>query len=270
MRRLSFLLGLLPVTLWALGAVAQAPTADTVSPAGGHDFEYRDESIYIVQRRAYSKSADFEITPFTYTALNPKFVGYWGLGLSAAYHLEENIAIELTSSLLQQEFYSDLVVEVFHYEDLTPQEVDLKHMTYFGAASLQFSALYGKLEFYGLLFDYDFYVTAGLGVATTLEPCHPKDADCSDPVGANEENKAGDTGRGLRTPSGTWDKLKLTANLGGGMRLFFSDLLGLRVEVRDIAFSDRAVESGAEGATGEPQTDIRNVLMLFAGVSVLL
>ena len=41
-----------------------------------------DESIYVAQRRAYTKKNGFEITPYFVTAMNPKFVGYLGAGLS--------------------------------------------------------------------------------------------------------------------------------------------------------------------------------------------
>ena len=57
-----------------------------------------DESIYVAQRRAFTKKNGFEITPYFVTAMNPKFVGYLGAGLSLAYHLRENFAIEFTSS----------------------------------------------------------------------------------------------------------------------------------------------------------------------------
>ena len=48
------------------------------------------------------------------------------------------------------------------------------------------------------------------------------------------------------------------------MRVFFSDRLGLRVEVRDIVYPDRAT------VAGDVTTDIRNNVLLFLGASVLL
>src|SRR5690606_37545062 len=44
-----------------------------------------DESVYVVQRRAYSKSGRLELSALPFSSLNNKFVGYFGLGLSAAY-----------------------------------------------------------------------------------------------------------------------------------------------------------------------------------------
>ncbi len=236
-------------------AEGDTPLEPTPAPAAAPEpAAAADESIYVVQRRAYSKSGRFELTPSAFTSLNNKFVGHAGVALSAAYHLRENFAIEVTTSVpyLYYKFYSGLVYEVREL-DLTPEEVDLKQMTYFGAASLQYSALYGKLDFYGHLVDYDFYVTAGTGIASTLEVCYTDESGCSEPV---------IEGLGQRTPESA-DKMKITGNLGGGLRVFFSDRFGLRAEVRDIAYADRTV------AHQKVTTDIRNNVIFFLGLSTL-
>jgi len=153
-------------------------------------------------------------------------------------------------------FYSALVYEVYEYESLTPESVDLKRMTYFGALSAQFSALYGKLEFYGFLLDYDFYATAGAGLSTTEQTCIPNKDGCGDRIDG--------LGFGLKNPEDGADHLKIAAHLGGGMRFFFSDVVGLRFEVRDVAYADRDVQPGTV------TTDIRNTILFFLGLSVLL
>ena len=216
-----------------------------------------DESIYVVQERGFSKSEKIEFDVFLTTKVNPKFVGYMGMGLSAALHLRENFAIELNTTIpyVLQAFYSDLVYEVFTYEDLAPQKVDLKVMTYAGSVNLQFSALYGKLSFYSFLLDYDLYVLAGVGVARTLQSCFPTNQD-----GCSEEF---DVGRGLREQEEMTDVWKVTGNIGGGLRFFFSDFMGLRFELRDIVYSDRDIQDN------ETSTDIRNNLMFSSGVSFL-
>lgn len=217
----------------------------------------KDQSIYIIQKRTYSKSGKFEMTPVFFTSLNNKFVGHLGAGVSAAYHVRENFAVEVFSSVPYAiwSFYSALVYEVYDYESLTPEAVDLKQLTYFGSLSLQFSALYGKMEFYGFLIGYDFYVSGGFGVASTLEICVPNKDGCGDDLGI---------GRGTRPPLTTGDKLKLTGNLAGGMRFFFRDWAGLRFEVRDVSYSDRAEDAG------EITTDIRNNIFLVVGLTLLI
>lgn len=237
-----------------------------------------DESIYVVQRRAYSKKGRLEITPFVFTAMNPKFVGYVGGGVSLAYHLRENFSIEFSTSIPYAiaPFYSALVYEVYIYETLTPEEVDLKQMQYFGALSAQFSALYGKFELYGVLLDYDLYLTAGLGLTTTVEPCIPNQGECGERIGAQPVLRedgttefSGGLGFGLQSPEAGSDALKLSGHLGGGIRMFFTERLGVRLEIRDVVYADRKVGS-TQSTSQSVTTDIRNTILLFIGATVLL
>ncbi len=244
----------------AAAGAAPPPAGSAATPGTPASGAAADESIYIVQRRVYSKSGTFEITPLFYTSLNNKFVGHLGVGLALAYHVRENLAIELQSTIphAMAQFYSALVFEVSEQESLTPEVVDLKQMDYFGAVSVLFSGLYGKMEFYGFLIDFDFFVTAGVGLVSTLEVCPPNPpnaGNCSADVGI---------GLGLRSPERAGERYKLSGNLGGGMRFFFSDRIGLRLEIRDIVYSDLAVGSG-----GETTTDIRNHVLLITGLSIL-
>ncbi len=265
---LTALLSLPAAPLWAQAdepAAPPTPVEPAVAPAPAAPVEEaleQDESIYVVQRRVYSKKGAFELTPLFYTSLNNKFVGHFGLGLAAAYHVRENLALELQSSVpyVGDRFFSALVYEVYQQEQLTPEAVDLKQMDYFGGLSVLFSALYGKMELYSWLIDYDFFVTAGVGFVSTIETCVPERGDCSEEVGGTGQG----IGRGVHSPEEAGDRFKLSGNLGGGMRFFFSDRLGLRLEIRDVVYSDRAVESN------EVTTDIRNNVLFFLGLSVLL
>ena len=103
-----------------------------------------DESIHVAQRRAYTKKNGFEITPYFVTAMNPKFVGYLGADFRLRI-TRENFAVEFTTSIPYAfiPFYSALVIDVRQYENLSPQDVDLKQMDYFGALMLSS----GKLSF---------------------------------------------------------------------------------------------------------------------------
>lgn len=219
-----------------------------------------DESIYVVQRRTYSKKKKFEVTPLVFTSVNNKFVGHAGLAVSAAYHLRENLTVEVLTSLpvpfLFKGFYSGMVYELFDQESQEPEEVDLKRMDYMGALSLQFSALYGKFDVYGQLVDYDFYASVGFGMTSTRERCSPLDDG-----GCEAEPGRDDTG--TRSPADISDRWRPSGHLGAGLRLFFRDWIGLRVEGRNVVYSDRA-------SLGGVSTDIRNHVLIFTGVSFLL
>jgi hypothetical protein len=73
----------------------------------------------------------------------------------------------------------------------------------------------------------------------------------------------------LHTPEAGSDALKLSGHLGGGIRMFFTERLGVRIEIRDIVYADRKVgstQSTSQGVT----TDIRNTIFVFLGATVLL
>jgi outer membrane beta-barrel protein len=244
------------LTAIAVGAPAppqSAPEGPTINTA------LADESIYVVQERAYLKRGKVELTPFFFLTMTNKFSSSLGPGLALVYHPRENLAIEVSSTVphFMRSHYSSLVYELHDDEQLAPEPVDLKKLKYFGAVTLQFSALYGKFDFYGHLIDYDFYGSAGPGLAVTVEACAP----------AGEGTCGPDTellGHGLRAPLDAADHYKIAGNLAGGLRLFFSDSVGARLELRDVVYADRAGD--APGVT----TDIRNNVMLLGGVSFLL
>lgn len=219
-----------------------------------------DESIYVVQRRAYSKRGKFELTPMVFQRLNFKFSNYTGVALSAGYHFRENLALEVVSSVPVLFFssYSNLVTDLFDQESLEPEAVDLKQMDYFAGTSLNFSALYGKFDVYGVLLDYDFYAVAGFGLTQTRERCSPlRDGAECEPFQDREDF-------GTRAPEDSADEWRVSGHFGGGLRLFFRDWVGLRVELRDIVYADRAAIGD------EITTDITNNVFLFAGASFLL
>ncbi len=237
---------------------AGAPAAREAEAPGRAIVPASDESVYVVQRRAYSKSHRLEVTPTFFTSLSNKYVVYWGPGMSVAWHIRENFAIEINSSIpgVIRRHYSDLVYETLAL-NLEPIGADLKQMLWFAALSLQFSALYGKLDLYGHLVDYDFYVAGGAGLATTVEACAPTGQNgCSGPVGGLPY--------GERTPVDTADEVKALGSIAGGMRIFFTDNLGLRLELRDLVFADRAVRNQTL------TTDIRNNVFLHFGITLLL
>lgn len=230
--------------------VAQAVNAD-------------DESIYVVQRRVYSKSGKIELAPLFFASINNKFTRMMGVGFAAAYHVRENFAVELLTSVpyLMHMTYTQFAFDLREAYGLAPLAVDLKQMNYFGSLSADFSALYGKLEFYGSLIDYDLFLSAGFGIATTLETCNPDDESR---CGSDQHQ----IGLGWRSPSESEDHIKLTGNLGAGLRFFFSDGLGLRIEIRDIVYADRAIDTSDENRA--VTTDIANHLLFMAGVAFLL
>jgi len=216
-----------------------------------------DESIYVVQRRTYSKRGKFEITPTFLSSVSNKFVGFLGPALGVAYHVRENLAIGAMYAFYNYNYYSGLVYEVYKYEDLIPENVDLKQLRQFAMLNVQWSALYGKLRLIpGVLGDFDVYISAGLGFADTREPCMSNQQGC--------ESLGDDLGFGIHKPDKAGDRFKLTGNFGIGFRVFFADWLGIKIEVQDISYGDKV------DSQGETTSDIRNNFTVFVGASFLL
>jgi len=220
-----------------------------------------DESVYVVQRRAYSKRGAFELTPAFFASVNNKYVSHLGGALAVAYHLRENFAVEATSSVpyLVHGTYSALIYEVRRLKLEPTGAVSLKQMSYFATLALQYSALYGKATLFENLIDYDFYVTAGTAFVSTVEVCQPQgtspDPGCGGLMPIIEY--------GTRTPPTAADAYKIGGSVGGGARIFFSNHFGLRIEVRDIVYADRTL-------IVRRSTAIRNNVLGFIGLSVLL
>lgn len=222
----------------------------------------KDESIYVVQERAYSKRGKFEITPIFMAKINTKYTGNIGGALSLAYHLRENFALELAGGL-GHNYYSNTIEEIYRFEDLTPQMADLKQMKWFTTLGFQWSPFYGKLRLVpGHLGDFDFYVGAGMGIAETKEPCGTSSGDGTCKL--IDENNPNRFGFGLRAPTLTSDRFKLAGNFSVGIRIFFKEWLGVRLELRDIVYADKVDNNG------ETTSNITNNLAVFLGLSFLL
>ncbi len=220
----------------------------------------KDESIYVVQERAYSKRGKFEITPIFMAKTNTRFTGFIGPSLSLAYHVRENFALELTGGWAWN-YYSNLVEELERFENLTPTMADLKIMTWYTTFGFQWSPFYGKLRLVpGVLGDFDFYVGAGMGIADTKEPCKSNDASCE----IIDKDSPSRFSFGLQYPQNKADRFKLAGNFSVGMRIFFKSWLGVRIELRDIVYADKVDQQN------ETTSKINNNLAVFLGLSFLL
>ncbi len=223
----------------------------------------KDESIYVVQERAYSKRGKFEISPIFMAKTNTRFTGFVGPSLSLAYHIRENFALELAGGWAWN-YYSSLVEELNRFENLAPTMADLKQMTWYTTFGFQWSPFYGKLRLVpGVLGDFDFYVGAGMGIAETKEPCLTSKSGVSTCKVVDKKSPERFS-FGIQTPENKADRFKLAGDFSIGMRIFFKNWLGVRIELRDIVYADKVDN------LGETTTKINNNLAVFLGLSFLL
>lgn len=250
------------------GDAADAKPAADEAPVLAAEKPILEETVYTVQGKRFLMQGRFELTPQFAQSVSDQFTSHTGVLVSGLYHLKENVAIEATAGAFfwwDQPGVSnprlggrdtDLTVELRQKESLAPERVKLYQFPYLFAGNLQWSPLYGKVNIQDwVLGQFNLYLSVGAGVAgLQLEALQGSG-------GANKEFVE------LPTP------IALTTSFGGGLRFYFTDWLGVRVEVRDyvmplsvFASGDNAVPDANAGGTG-PSFDVTNLVLAQLGVS---
>ena len=239
-------------------AAADAPPAGSAA---------NEETIFVVQAKPHLVAGKFEIAPQFVQSIGDQFVSHTGLLLSGIYHLRENLAVEVavggfawwdpfgTQPTARFGGHpSDMTRELIGKENLQPLErADLYEYTWLAAADLQFSPLYGKVSFHDLVLgQFNVYVSVGAGVAgLQLESERP-----------DELSKIPGSFGGALPP------MQAIATLGGGVRFYFTDWLGIRLEVRDYV-APLAVYQSDVPELPFSSSDVLNTLLAQLGVSFL-
>jgi outer membrane beta-barrel protein len=244
----------------AAEAEAGAPPAD--APVVAVEKPIVEETIFVVQGKRFLSQGRFELTPQIAQSVNDQFTSHTGILVSGLYHLKENVAVEATvgafgwwdqggSSPRLGGRDTDLTIELRQKEQLAPERVKLYQFPFVAAANLQWSPLYGKVNVSDLVLgQFNLYLSVGAGVAgLQLETLTPGPAD--------------KTFVTLNSP------IALTTTFGGGLRFYFTDWLGVRVEVRDYVMPLSVFQSG-ENAVADadaPTFDVTNLVLTQLGVS---
>jgi outer membrane beta-barrel protein len=204
------------------------------------------EAVHIIQHIPFAKEGRLELAPVFGVSVNPRFTWHYTFGLSTVYHLKEAFGIELNlgwASGNQTEFDE----EIRNKLRVAAQSPKIA-MNAFGNVGVQISPIYGKFTILGALGHFDLYIATGVGLAsTTLDPQNPT---------AEDE-----------------DDLQLLGSAGLGFRVFITDWMGLRLELRDYIFSAKeepTTQAGAPQAADSLVSDVFNTLFLMGQVSFLL
>jgi outer membrane beta-barrel protein len=221
-----------------------------------------EETIFVVQGKRFLAQGHFELTPQLALSVNDSFTSHSGLLVSGLYHLKENVAIEATVGAfgwLDSRSGaprlggrdSDLTVELRQKENLAPERVKLYQFPYLIAGNLQWSPMYGKVSIHDVVLgQFNLYLSVGAGIAgLQLETLTP---------GVAEEEFVE-----LKTP------IAPLTSFGGGLRFYFTDWLGVRLEVRDYVMPLAVFQSGdnAVADADVPSFDVTNLILTQLGVS---
>ncbi len=226
-----------------------------------------EETIFVVQRRAYLVQNKHEFTPYFMLNIGDRFVRTIAPAVNYTYHLRENLGVEAFGTYYIP-FSSSMTEELFQQEQLRPEKSKLSEMLWGGYFSFLWSPMYGKVRVLGGDHgDFNMFIITGFGVTDTRVPCdYNKSLENGDKCPAKPADASPE-----ETPlvyEHANDALKMTGVLGGGFRFYFREWFGLRAEVRDFIFPMRVYRP--EDDLQHITDTIRNNLYFMIGASFLL
>ncbi len=227
------------------------------------------QTIFVVQSKPRLVAGSFEFAPQIAQSVNDRFTSHTGLILSGIYHLQENVALELSVGGF---FWwddpfgpndkgpriggrdTDMTLELRQKERLAPELVQLYRLTWLTTADIQWSPIYGKVSVQGFsLGQFNLYLSVGAGV-----------------TGLQLENQQALTQfHELDGPLGKdLGPMSLTTTFGGGLRFYFGDYFGVRFEIRDYVNALQVLQAEV---TTEPFStfDVTNTVLAQVGVSFI-
>ena len=207
-------------------AAADKPKKDAPA-AEDKKVEVREDRIKSVQRKEFLKRHRWELTPTFTLSLNDAFYQKMGGGASVAFHPADSLGLEVQGIYIGT-VQTDMVGYFQQANQALPKVSNLR---FWVMGNLLWSPLYGKLSFVtDDIVHFDAYLIAGFGMAYT------------------------ETGA------------KFTTNFGIGLRYFLTSWLVLKVEVRDMFYT----ETFQLDVARTEFSDIQNHVMLSAAVSFFL
>jgi outer membrane beta-barrel protein len=201
-------------SLFSLAAAAQEQQAPAV---GLPDPDVM--RIHVLEKRPFTEAGRWEVSFFGATQVNPKFTVHAGFSGELAYHLRENLAMQLGVSYFPIAQQSTLSEELLTKASEAPESAEAFLLQGDAVLGLELMPIYGKLNvFDGKILRLGVYLNAGLGLAKTRLQLRPS----TDPTTGRSY---GDTG------------FRPMASLGMGLRVFVTERFTVRLELRDLAYS---------------------------------
>lgn len=175
--------------------------------------------VHVLEKRPFTEAGRWELSFFGMTQVNPKFTVHAGVSAELAYHIRENLAAQLGASFFPIAQQSTLSEELLTKASEAPATAEAFLLQGDVVAGLELMPVYGKLNvFDGKILRLGMYFNAGLGVAKTRLQLRAS----TDPTTGRT---FGDTG------------IRPMASLGTGLRVFVTERLTVRLELRDLAYS---------------------------------
>jgi len=183
------------------------------------DEDTKRRIIKTIERKNFLKLGRWEVAPHVAFVANDPFLSRYIVGASVGYNITEIFALELSGDFSPDLGNAD-------WKPLTKQLVDENHvspdiskLTFFGAATFQFSPIYGKVAIVGRdIINFDIFGNFGMGATRTADDLEAL-------------QKVGDP-RAMATQF----QIHPTTNFGGGLRIIFSQNVAARFEGRSLVY----------------------------------
>lgn len=219
------------------------------------------ETIFAVQRKAYLVSQKLEISPMFTAVINNRFTTTLAPMLSVGYHVGESFALQAFGSYMFAS-ESDVTTEILTRGQLAPEDAELVQMRWAAGLTAEWSPVYGKMQVLGSeLGTFSFYLAGGLALGQTRVQC--RNGEELDPnVFPGQTCAINQDAKTVYRPL----ELRPMGVLGAGLRFYFSNWLGVKLEVRDYIFTTRVYRPGSKTLSDA----VTNSLFAQIGVSFLL
>ena len=196
-------------------SIALALTASGARAAEDDDAVQR---VHVIEKRPFTEAGRWELTGFLPVQINSKFTFHAGVAAELAYHLRENLAVQVGIGWSPISWRSTLTEELIKKVNQEPLASNALLLQADAVAGLELMPVYGKITvFDGKILRLGFYLNAGIGAAKTRLQLEPADSETG--------RTYGDTGF---RPMGA---------LGAGFRVFIGESATIRLEVRDLVYS---------------------------------
>lgn len=242
---------------------------DETAPAPFPRISDDEETIYSVQRKAYLVNDRLEITAMGAFSFTDRFVDSLGPAVAVTYHLSENFGVEAFGNFMFPTA-SSLTNELLLSLKLTPEVAKLTQMLWGAGLGAEWSPIYGKVEVFGTsLGNFSFFVNLGAGFGQTRVPCPPDFALDPNEHGVGAKCPKIPAGEDVNNVVYEPSKFQFMTAFGGGVRFFFSNSLGLKLEFKDWLFPARVFRPGSTEATQRFTDAIRNNIYVQVGITYL-
>jgi outer membrane beta-barrel protein len=246
--------------------VAAAPTGNAPFPRISDD----EETIYAVQRKAFLVNRKFEVTVMGSASFTDRFVQSFGPAAAVTYHLAENFGLQ-AFGVFMFPTESGLTDEILREGQLRPEVAKLTQMLWGAGIGAEWSPIYGKLELFGAsLGNFNFFVNVGAGLGQTRVLCQQGQLLDENVHGPGSQCQLSEPGADPFDPVYEPSRLQFMTAIGGGVRFYFSNQFGLKLEIKDWLFPARVFSPGVDDPSLRFTDAIRNNLYVQLGLSYLI